>query len=639
MSEITKRQKDIIKEIMDNNKYTEPNELSKKLQVSTRTIRNDISQINSLSSTKVIFMLKSKGYFIKDYDLAKKILDCYTEDVPITVEERTVYIISKLLYKTDSIDIFDLADEVMVSEHTIEKDLNKIKLLFNDERSNIKLKRIGNKVFLDGAENEKRSLLCKLILSEQKNNIFNIESYEKKFKNINIKEINRILREYFFENNIKINDLAIINLVVHILIVIEKIRKNFNLIDSSYCQHTLNLEDIKISNDICIRIEKFLNISIPEAERRYIALLISGKRTFIHKRSDSDKKVNDKINDFIRLIVEKLKNEYLLDLQNDVEFLSGITLHMENLSIRSSKGIHIQNPLIQTIKKVYPLIYDMGVAIAIEYERIFGYSLNDDEIGLIVLHLATAIEKLNEESYKIRCVVVCPIGVASSKLLKVKLLKLYSDIIEIVECISISKLESIKDKNIDLIISTVPLDSNIDIETVICSNFLINEDMKKIDIVLKSLANQKDSNDLYRIFDKKLFYNNIQLENKIEIIKYLSNKLYKEGYCPENYSDFVISREKASSTAYGGLVAIPHPLDKVAFKNKIAVAILDKPILWGEEKAQVVFLFCLDKYNHFNLNIFFEKLISLVENQDNMKKLINSNNFEEFINIFSKADN
>ena len=633
MMGITKRQKQILTRIIDSAGYVSPKELSNKLEVSTRTIRNDISEINRCNNVQVVSMVKAKGYYIKEHELAKKMVEEYSDNIPITVEERTSYIINKLLYRMDSIDIFDLADELMVSEYTIEKDLNRIKILFKNENNNIEMKRVSNKIFLEATEKEKRSLLCKLILKEQKDNVFDIDSYEKNFKNIDIREINNILRSYFIENDIKMNDLAVINLVVHILIVLEKVRNNFDIKDDNNYLSKLNDEDIQISNDICERIEQLINISIPKREKEYVALLISGKRIFIHNRSNIER-TNEKVTNFIDHIVDKLYKEYLLDLKEDIEFISSFSLHMENLLIRSKKGMFIQNPLIYTIKKVYPLIYDMGVSIALEYQDTFGYTLNDDEIGLIVLHLASSIEKLNEENCKVRCYVICPTGISSSNLLKNRLIKMYSDKINVVGCLSIQELDEVKEASVDLIISTVPLEKDLQVKTIECSPFLLKDDINKLNKTLESLMNKEERNKISKLFDKELFYKDIVLEDRMEIIEYLVEELYRKGHCPKEYVEYVLKRENVSSTAYGGLMAIPHPLEKIAYNNKIGIGILKEPIMWGKYKVQVVFLFCLNSDKNLNLDAFFEKLIFLVENQDVMKKLINSKSYDEFVNIF-----
>lgn len=640
MRAISKRQKEILKLINESIDYISSKELAGKLEVSTRTIRNDISEINSINKEQVISLLKSKGYYINNFSLTKKILEDFNGQVPNTVEERSSYIINKLLYRMDSIDIFDLADELMVSEYTIEKDIVRIKSLFKDENSNIEMKRINNKIYLTGSEKEKRNLLCRLILKEQKDNVFDIESYEKNFRNIDIKKINSIIRNYFLENNIKINDLAIINLVVHILIVMEKVINKYDFKDDYNYSEILNNDDINISFEICRRIEQSTKVTIPENEKKYIALLISGKRIFIHSKSGhvniSDE--SNKANWFVNYIINKLYEEYFLNFKLDKDFITGFTLHIENLLIRSSKGVFIQNPLIYTIKKVYPLIYDMGVSIALEYEKIYGYSLNDDEIGLIVLHLASSIEKLNENNYKIKCLIVCPTGVSSSNLLKNRLLKVYSDKIDVIGCLSAHELDKIKEKSVDLIISTVPINKTMDIKIIECSPFILADDIKKLNNILSSFNSKDKFNELYEIFDEKLFLKDIDIDDKMEVIDYLTNKLYEEGYCPKDYVKYVISREKVSSTAYGGLIAIPHPLEKIAFKNKIEIGILRNPIVWGEYKVQIVFLFCLNGKEKINLDAFFEKLIILVENQDIIKRILSVKSYSEFIKVFGEIN-
>lgn len=634
MRGITKRQKEILTRIADSTGYISPKELANKLEVSTRTIRNDISEINSYNDVQIICMVKAKGYYIKEQEIAKKLVGEYSNDIPSTVEERTSYIINKLLYRMDSIDIFDLADELMVSEYTIEKDLGRVKLLFRYENNNIEMKRVNNKIFLEASEREKRSLLCKLILKEQKDNVFDIDSYEKNFKNIDVKEINNILRNYFSEHNIRMNDLAIINLVIHILIVLEKVRNKFDIKDDNNYLNMLNNEDIEISNDICERIESLLNIDIPKKEKEYIALLISGKRMFIHNRSEK-KKSNEKVTSFVDYIVDKLKKEYLLDLKEDLEFISGLTLHMENLLIRSKKGIFIQNPLIYTIKKVYPLIYDMGVTVALEYKETFNYALNDDEIGLIVLHLASSIEKLNEKNSKIRCLVICPTGVSSSNLLKNRLIKMYSDKINVIGCLSIQQLKDVREESVDIIISTVPIETKLRVKLIECSPFLLKDDINRLNKALNLLVNKEECGEISKLFDKELFYKDIELEDRMEVIEYLVERLHKKGYCSKNYVEYILKRERVSSTAYGGLIAIPHPLEKVAYKNKIEIGVLKEPIMWGKYKVQVVFLFCLNSDKNLNLDAFFEKLISVVENQEVIKKLINSKSYEEFVEAFT----
>ena len=50
-----------------------------------------------------------------------------------------------------------------------------------------------------------------------------------------------------------------------------------------------------------------------------------------------------------------------------------------------------------------------------------------------------------------------------------------------------------------------------------------------------------------------------------------------------------------SSTAIGSLIAMPHALDSSAVNPAIAVSILDAPVIWGQERVQIVFCLSIPK--------------------------------------------
>ena len=58
-----------------------------------------------------------------------------------------------------------------------------------------------------------------------------------------------------------------------------------------------------------------------------------------------------------------------------------------------------------------------------------------------------------------------------------------------------------------------------------------------------------------------------------------------------------IRREELGSTAYGQLIALPHPDHLISQKTIVITAILDKPIVWSKQKAQLIFLICVEKGN------------------------------------------
>ena len=103
--------------------------LSEKLKVTERTIRNDITSINSILEKHgaVIKIKRGEGYYIDIFDLnlyqeylaknSEEIMD--SNEIPDSPIERNKYMLKHILYNNDYIKVEDLADILYVSKVTI----------------------------------------------------------------------------------------------------------------------------------------------------------------------------------------------------------------------------------------------------------------------------------------------------------------------------------------------------------------------------------------------------------------------------------------------------------------------------------------------------------------------------------------
>ena len=104
----------------------------------------------------------------------------------------------------------------------------------------------------------------------------------------------------------------------------------------------------------------------------------------------------------------------------------------------------------------------------------------DEEIGFITIHIGAALERnkmVNSSMYK--AVVVCGTGVGTAKLLSSRIVSKFSNI-KILDTIASRQIKEFsKDKEMDLIISTVPTDF-INIPKIMVNPLLLEEDVAKI---------------------------------------------------------------------------------------------------------------------------------------------------------------
>ena len=91
--------------------------------------------------------------------------DIETKDIiPQTSQERCIYIIQELLFKSHEINLIALQDQVFVSGYSIDNDIKKIRKIINDYPS-LKLVRSKNYISLEGNETDKRKLYKQLLTS------------------------------------------------------------------------------------------------------------------------------------------------------------------------------------------------------------------------------------------------------------------------------------------------------------------------------------------------------------------------------------------------------------------------------------------------------------------------------------------
>ncbi len=97
------------------------------------------------------------------------------------------------------------------------------------------------------------------------------------------------------------------------------------------------------------------------------------------------------------------------------------------------------------------------------------------------------------------------------------------------------------------------------------------------------------------------------------------------------FFEAVMEREIQASTEFDGRIAIPHPMSVADLPEFIAVARLEKPILWKRRPVQLVFLMCS---SHTTNPLIYQKLGRIMKSPELTQNLLNAKDFDEFIYIF-----
>lgn len=609
--------------------------LSNQLDVSIRTVKSYIYQINdeypeTISSSRL-------GYSInKDhaYDVLRDLLS-EEKGIPQTSKERIVFLLNKLLksHQDDLFNIYDISDELYISPSTIRNELKRVKRKLNKYDIELILK--GDSFKIDGLEKNKRKMLSSILYEESDIHFLNLDTLQQSFRNINIDLIKSIILSEFQKYHYFINDYSLSNLVLHLALSIERIRD-----DNHYIQNnqTINedLIEYKLAKDLAFQLENYFQITFSKAEVFEMTLLIASRASSFNYRtmkiSDLEEFVGKDCLDLVYSLVDDIKSLYSIDL-SDPEFLMRFTLHIYNLIIRSHNNYLSKNPLTKEIKTSYPLIYDMSVTIAKIIIEKTNVHINDDEIAYITFHIGSILETQKSFATKLPIAIFCPNYYDLSYKLIDSIQQYFSNDV-IISHVFTNENDLLSIHNIDLIITTVPL--NVILETPVfeIKMFLSNQDRYKLSEKIKEININKQKNELRKYLTQliipDLFERKEDFKNKNECLSIMVNKLVENKYVEISFYDEIIKREQLSSTAFGNF-AIPHSMKMNAYKTGINVMITRKPIKWDNHSVNLVLMMCFNKNERYIFNNIYDIITTILSESDNVKRIVSSKTYDEFI--------
>lgn len=576
---LNKRQEKIILLLNDTKAWMTGKEISNLMNVSDRTIRSDIDTINHFYDEPIIESNLRSGYHVRD-DVNASLTNNLKSVVPQTPQERCVYIIRSLLFEKKQIDLLDLQDQVFISGYSIDNDIKRIKTIL--EPYHVKIVRSKNYIHLEGSEQDKRNLYKQLLSEETQGNFLNLNKLSSMFHGFDLLKFKDILEEIFEEYNYHIREMAIPMLMIHIGVAIERMLHH-NYIKTSRGTDLENTKEYQIAKEFFNRVSKIVRIDINENEVELLALLLMGKNS-MNLQNDlvsAYSKHGYNVNELVSQIIESIKSDYDIDFSKDVDLRSGIALHLQGLVERKNKNIHIDNMYLQELKKKYPLVFELSIRVGEILNEELGIDISENELGFLALHLGAAYERThNHQHYK--AIMIYPVDQAFGDILLKKVDFLFNERMDVIQSVSYFEEKTIKELDPDLILTTSPLQHNLDIPTVQISVFITTEDESRIFQTLNALDKKRFQNEfkaqIIDLIEPETFHLNLKTETPEETIEYMCDHLKNLGYSDDAFKKSVLQREKMASTSFVYSFAVPHSLNVASFRSSISVAFLEKPI-------------------------------------------------------------
>lgn len=586
---LNKRQLKIIEILKNSTEPINSKALATDIGCSTKTIQVEVKNINSTLEKVKIDSIRGMGYKLVG-DI--KSVDKLENNTNYNDMDRISYILKQILtlYKNKTLKLENLADDMYVSLSTIKNDLKEVKDILKDYNLKIISKhKLG--ISLDGdIEDLKRCIL--------ESNI--------KYKDLSL--------EGFFTDYVKLN---IGNIRLEILNNLQE--ENIILTDYEF-------------NNIFNYILISLSIEENEDYKSYTKDYITNYQNKFIKENNKENK--EKILNSIEKFTKNLKLATSIDLSNDRVFKEYLYRHIKSFCIKKDFGVNNQSIVANEIKLKYPFAFELATIAKTTLEKDLELEIDENETANIAIHIGGALqrshENINEKSLK--AIIVCASGVGTSMLIKAKLEAKFDKKIEILKVIPSYLIDYVKVLDVDFIIATVPVNIK-DIPVINISPFLDDKEIKIIEKFLDTGKIYYNIN-LSEIFNKELFFTDLDFDNKFDVINYMSNILLQKDYIDEEMKKSYIDREKIATTEIGNMVAIPHGAKGKVFKNAVAIGILKNPIPWEIGQVRLVVMLCLQKESILNYEDLFSNIYKRIDSIAKVISICESKKYDKFIAMF-----
>lgn len=493
---INKRIMKIVEVLLTNKEYITIDMISEQLNVSNKTIRNDLQLVDEWLLENQLKLIKKTGVGIRiegektdKLRISKIVSEKNKSMIDYSPEARKIFIGMQLITCVDSCRIYELSSSLFVSRATIHKDILALSKSLDEYK--IKLNRKNNNgISIEGKERNLRNFLLELMMNDNgyglfvdiiKNDQYPCDgSYVFAGLEVTDDEVKDFFSCILGANHPYLNSLffhSLVTVLLHFFLAILRIQDHhYVTLSQPFIQELENEPFYEEAKQLTQLLATHYKITIPDTEVRYLQVYMISLKNSNALNNDDKKEAMD----ITESMIDDFSQQLHLPFIEDTTLKHALFTHLCPAITRFRHNIPVENPLMNDIKNLYSHTFDIAKNSAKSIYEKYNYHLSDDEIGYIALHLAASLERMKRP---LNCIVVCHGGMGASNLL---VEKLTSQIVElkIVSQETFFSIDGCDFQNIDLIISTMKLQLNTEIPVLEINSILHDYDITRIkDIV------------------------------------------------------------------------------------------------------------------------------------------------------------
>ena len=658
---VTKRQIEIIEYIMNNVSGITGDKLAKYFGVSSRTIRNDILQINSaLSGDQLLCQTEGRmispsikaskriGYYITQEDMEdfRAVLSGGSDRNHVIAPHNRGYAILGHALEEGSCNLYDLEEELFLSQTALREEVLKLRRMLEDKMDLCILVLEGNQARVVDNEEKIRLAIFNLIKYEvQTHTDWGSDYLELLFRGQfdrgEYESFVKAVKDYFGGHEILVSDASLYMVVGAIYTTVMRKRQGHELFGVKADEFS-----VEVLTNLLYHL-KAQKLDLTESDEALLKIFLYSIRLV---QSQEDTRASALSGVILNEFCQEVLAKYSFDLHQSDELFNNMALHLEYLIRRIDTGYRIDNPILQDIKTQYPYAYEIAILLVPIMFKYKSIPIRDEEIAYMALYVAYFLEKVNR---RLKTVVISAPRQSVNAVICNWLNDHFQNQIELVKVLPKHQLEylapygdegAVTAPPVDLIISTEGQRVKTDIPVFRIKGIPNQQDFSALNGFIRrmrvsrrftTIVNKYFNTQCIKIFAKDA--GSADWDGKAPfgiVIETLSRKFKEQDKIEtvEEYVDDVLSREVNYPTVIGESVMIPHPLMTFAKETAVAAAILKPPVTICKKAVKVIFLLAIEGRPNDDVSILFEFFKQVAMNENLVHTLYEAKDETDFLN-------
>ncbi len=605
--------------------------LASKLDVSERTVRNDIKQLNLELKDCALIEGRQGRYTLHIYDSERFHTECTrlmeTDAFLNSPRNRMDYMFGRLMRSMEPLLTDELAYEMNIGRTTLLHDLKKLREEIRPYRLSI-LGKTSKGLVLQGWESDIRHYVLE-------------HAYMQLYAQYPLdQEIVEVIQEMFamhsFEKTVQHS------FEQFLTVMLDRFLTGHYVGEMSGPYYNLTSRpEFAVVDQLVGRIGRVLRVDFPVEERLFVLLPIIGMRT----PTDLKDMHAIVLDETIRPLMEKMFAQIYQEMDIRIEspeFVEEFLYHLMFMINRLRFHVQLKNPMLDELREKYPLAWQIaGVAAQVVDQR-YGLQVTEDERGYLASYFGVFLEESGlKKKHPFQVAVVTGTGRITARLVAAQLKKVLDSSVELTLFADEKVTKLILDAY-DIIFTTVELPCGCE-RPVIRIHEIFNEQELRHKIEKTKYWNQVDvpilDNNWFvmvGLLDESRFFVLGQSESYEAAVTRMAQTLAANGQVDHGFLERLHERERKGTMVFDHAVAIPHSVQYVNERLVLAIGVFAEAIRYHDHEIRVIFLLALPEQISSDDSLLirvYDEIINITQDTVLLDKLSKADSFQALLRV------